>query len=123
MIIRDAIETDLPAIVEIYNATVPTRMVTAELEPVSVESRLPWFCEHAPNTYPLWVAEMDDQIAGWLSFKEFIPRSAYRGTSEVSVYVDEQISTRRHCATVARESNRALARSEVAHAGRLDLCP
>ena len=26
MIIRDAVEADLPAIVEIYNATVPTRM-------------------------------------------------------------------------------------------------
>ena len=39
MKIRDAIEADLPAIVEIYNATVPTRMATAELEPVSVESR------------------------------------------------------------------------------------
>ena len=94
MRIRDAVETDLPAIVEIYNATVPTRMVTAELEPVSVESRVPWFCEHAPNTYPLWVAEVDDQIAGWLSFKEFIPRSAYRGTSQVSVYVDERFRRR-----------------------------
>jgi len=90
MRIRDAIETDLPAIVEIYNATVPTRMVTAELEPVSVKSRVPWFREHAPNNYPLWVAEVDDQIAGWLSFKEFIPRSAYRGISEVSVYVGER---------------------------------
>jgi len=29
LIIRDAVEADLPAIVEIYNATVPTRMVTA----------------------------------------------------------------------------------------------
>ncbi|PYJ14549.1 MAG: N-acetyltransferase, partial [Verrucomicrobia bacterium] len=35
MIIRDAVEADLPAIVEIYNATVPTRMVTAELEPTT----------------------------------------------------------------------------------------
>jgi L-amino acid N-acyltransferase YncA len=94
MQIRDAIETDLPAIVDIYNATVPTRMVTAELEPVSVESRLAWFSEHAPDSYPLWVVETEGQIAGWLSFKEFIPRSAYRGTSEVSVYVDERFRRR-----------------------------
>ena len=91
MTIREAIEADLPAIVEIYNATVPTRMVTAELEPVSVKSRLPWFHEHGPDKYPLWVATVDDdKIAGWLSFKEFIPRSAYLGTSEVSVYVGEE---------------------------------
>jgi L-amino acid N-acyltransferase YncA len=40
---RDATLDDLPAIVAIYNSTVPSRQVTADLEPVSVESRLPWF--------------------------------------------------------------------------------
>jgi len=39
VIIRTALESDLPAIVEIYNSTVPSRMVTADTEPVSVESR------------------------------------------------------------------------------------
>ncbi len=87
---RDATEADLPVIVDIYNTTVPTRMVTAELEPVSAEKRIPWFHEHSRDRYPLWVAEMDNQIAGWFSFKEFIPRAAYRGTSEVSVYVAER---------------------------------
>jgi L-amino acid N-acyltransferase YncA len=37
--LRDADEADLPVIVEIYNSTVPTRMVTADTEPVSIESR------------------------------------------------------------------------------------
>lgn len=43
MTIRHATETDLPAIVAIYNAAIPSCMATADLEPVSVESRLPWF--------------------------------------------------------------------------------
>jgi phosphinothricin acetyltransferase len=90
MIIRDAVEADLPAIVEIYNAAVRSRISTAQLEPVSVEERVAWFRGHSPESRPLWVAEHDAQIAGWLSFKEFIPRSAYRGTSEVSVYVGDQ---------------------------------
>jgi phosphinothricin acetyltransferase len=34
--IRDAVEDDLSAIVEIYNSTVPSHMVTADPEPVSV---------------------------------------------------------------------------------------
>src|SRR5438067_13145153 len=89
MIIRDAVEADLPAIVEIYNATVPTRMVTAELEPTTVEARLPWFREHSPEQYPFWVAESEGRVIGWLDFKKFLPRSAYRGTAEISVYVDE----------------------------------
>jgi L-amino acid N-acyltransferase YncA/predicted O-methyltransferase YrrM len=94
MIIRDAIEADLPAIIEIYNATVPTRMVTAELEPTTVEARLPWFREHSPEQYPFWVAESGDRVIGWLDFKRFLPRCAYRGTAEISVYVDEKFRRR-----------------------------
>ncbi len=36
MSIRDATEADLPTIVAIYNAAIPSRMATADLEPVSV---------------------------------------------------------------------------------------
>jgi L-amino acid N-acyltransferase YncA/predicted O-methyltransferase YrrM len=93
-IIRDAVEADLPAIIEIYNATVPTRMVTAELEPTTVETRLSWFRDHSPDEYPFWVAESDGRVIGWLDFKKFLPRGAYRGTSEISVYVHENF--RRH---------------------------
>ena len=91
MKIRDAIEADLPGIIEIYNATVSTRIVTAELEPTTVEARLPWFREHSPDQHPFWVAENDCCVIGWLDFKKFLPRSAYRSTAEISVYVDENV--------------------------------
>ena len=94
LIIRDAVEVDLPAIIQIYNSTVPTRMVTAELEPTTVEARLPWFREHSPEQYPFWVAESDGRVIGWLDFKRFLPRCAYRGTAEISVYVDENFRGR-----------------------------
>ena len=90
MIIRDALEADLPAIVEIYNAAIRGRISSAQLEEVSVEQRLPWFREHAAESYPLWVAEIDGRIAGWLSFHPFIRRQAYRGTVEISIYVHEK---------------------------------
>ena len=88
--IRDALESDLPAIIDIYNATVPTRMVTAELEPTTVEARLPWFREHSPDRHPFWIAENACCVIGWLDFKKFLPRCAYRGTAEISVYVHEK---------------------------------
>src|SRR5881396_3147677 len=94
MIIRDALDADLPVIIDIYNATVPTRMVTAELEPTTVEARSPWFHEHSPDQYPFWVAESDSRIIGWLDFKKFLPRCAYRGTAEISVYVDVKFRRR-----------------------------
>jgi L-amino acid N-acyltransferase YncA len=80
---------DLSAIVEIYNATIPSRLVTADTEPVAVQSRIPWFETHVPETRPLWVAEADRRIAGWLSFSSFYGRPAYNKTAELSVYVHE----------------------------------
>jgi phosphinothricin acetyltransferase len=91
---RLATLADLPRIVEIYNSTVASRMVTADLEPVSVASRLHWFEEHRPDSRPLWVVERDGDVGAWLSFSSFYGRPAYDGTAEVSVYVDERV--RRH---------------------------
>ncbi|MEO6870880.1 MAG: N-acetyltransferase family protein [Chthoniobacterales bacterium] len=87
MNLRDAAESDLSAIVEIYNSAIATRMATAQSEPVTVAERLPWFHEHTAEAHPLWVLELDGQVAGWLSFSAFIPRCAYHVTSELSVYV------------------------------------
>ena len=84
---RDAVEADLPSIVTIYNTTIPGREVTADLEPVSVESRLGWFRAHIPEQRPLWVVENDEAMLGWLSFSDFYGRPAYRATVEVSIYL------------------------------------
>jgi phosphinothricin acetyltransferase len=87
-----AAPADLPAIVGIYNGTVPSRMVTADLEPVSVESRVRWFEEHASPRSPLLVAtdaSDTERVLGWISLQDFNPRCAYQGTVELSVYVDE----------------------------------
>jgi L-amino acid N-acyltransferase YncA len=92
--IRDATEADLLAIVEIHNAAIATGISTAQLEPVTAEGRREWFRAHSPVQYPIWVAELDGAIAGWLSFGEFLPRCAYRGTVEVSVYVNEKFRRR-----------------------------
>ncbi|OLP19057.1 N-acetyltransferase [Leptolyngbya sp. 'hensonii'] len=89
MEIRDAIEADLPAIVEIYNATIPGCMVTGDMEPVSVESRIAWFYQHEPAQRPLWVVEVDGTVAGWLGFQSFYGRPAYQVTAEISLYVAE----------------------------------
>jgi len=85
--IRDAAEADLPAIVAIYNEGVATRVATADTEPVTVEARRAWFHAHSPGRWPIWVAQADGKIAGWLSLQPFHERPAYRITGEVSVYV------------------------------------
>ncbi|BAY60863.1 putative phosphinothricin N-acetyltransferase [Calothrix brevissima NIES-22] len=87
MTIRHANEDDLPTIVAIYNAAIPSRMASADLEPVSVESRLNWFRGRSPSHRPLWVVEEDGIIAGWLSFQSFYGRPAYNKTAEISIYI------------------------------------
>src|SRR4051812_31754048 len=94
MIIRDATEGDLPAIIDIYNAAIATRTATAQLEQVTVESRRHWLTDHSADQYPFWVLQIDHEVAGWLTFKSFLPRSAYRGTAELSVYVHEKFRRR-----------------------------
>ena len=86
---RYANQQDLPAIVETYNSTIPSRLVTADLEPVTVDSRKDWFHSHSPEKRPLWIVSLDDQYAGWMSFKSFYGRPAYDGTVEMSIYLEE----------------------------------
>ena len=91
---RIARREDLPQIVAIYNATIPSRVVTADLEPVSVASRVRWFEEHSPDFRPLWVVEAEGHVAGWLSFSSFYGRPAYNKTAELSVYVHAALRKR-----------------------------
>ncbi|MDX5348348.1 MAG: N-acetyltransferase family protein [Hymenobacteraceae bacterium] len=87
--VRTATLNDLPAIVDIYNATIPGRMVTADTEPVTAESRMDWFYSHT-DMRPLLVATEGSEILGWLSFKSFYGRPAYSGTAEVAIYLRKQ---------------------------------
>ncbi|MGM9924759.1 MAG: GNAT family N-acetyltransferase [Bacillus sp. (in: firmicutes)] len=87
--VKNAEIKDLPVIVDIYNSTIASRMVTADTEPVSVESKEKWFYEHNASTRPLWIVEFGGEICGWISFQSFYGRPAYNSTAEVSIYLHE----------------------------------
>ncbi|MBT1699452.1 GNAT family N-acetyltransferase [Fulvivirgaceae bacterium PWU4] len=84
---RNASPDDLKDIVEIYNSTISSRMVTADTTPVSVESRVNWFKEHDAGSRPLWVVEEEARTIGWVSFQSFYGRPAYAATAEISIYL------------------------------------
>lgn len=89
MNIRHATLQDLPAVVAIYNSTIPGRMVTADLEPVTTENKRAWFNEHDRSRRPLWIVENDQQqVIAWMSFSDFSERAAYNITAEISIYID-----------------------------------
>ena len=110
--IRLATSADLPAIVAIYNATIPTRLSTADLEPVSVVSRRPWLARHDPNRRPIWVLEQAG-IAGWLSLEDYKTRAAYSITAEVSIYIDAGQRRKGHARTLLRHSIEQAPRLEL----------
>lgn len=113
IVVRDAQQADLPAIVAIYNEIIPGRMVTADLDLVTVESRIPWLQLHNPARHPIWVVEDKGEVIAWLSFDTFYPRPAYDGTAMLAIYV---MSTRRGSGL-----GRMLLARAIEHAPRLGL--
>jgi L-amino acid N-acyltransferase YncA len=86
--VRDATEADLPAIVDIYNQSIPGGWSTADTSPIAVTDRAEWFRKFSPGKRPLWVAEVDGQVVAWIGLTSFYAgRPAYDATAEVSLYV------------------------------------
>ncbi len=87
MNIRLAKLEDLEEIVEIYNQAILVGEKTADIEKVTVESRLKWFTEHKPEKYPLFVAESNNKVIGYATISEYRSRFALRYTGEISYYI------------------------------------
>ena len=88
LIIRLAEINDLPTIVDIYNQSIPSKQSTGDTQPLSVEDRRTWFEEHRPEIHPIFVADVDGQVAGWCSLSAYRPgRAALRFTAEISYYI------------------------------------
>jgi L-amino acid N-acyltransferase YncA len=107
--IRHAETSDLPAIVAIYNASIPGRLATADTEPVAVKEREEWFASFDRVARPLWVYDSDGEVLGWLGLRSFYGRPAYHRTVESAVYVAPE------------HQREGIARRLLAHA--LDECP
>jgi phosphinothricin acetyltransferase len=86
-LIRHGGPGDLPAVVAIYNASIPGRLATADTEAVTVADREEWFSAFDSATRPLWVYESDGKVVGWLGLRSFYGRPAYHRTVESAVYV------------------------------------
>lgn len=88
IIIRDAVEKDLPEILLIYNEAVAKTVATFDTEPRTLEKQRAWFNDHGPS-HPVIVAEQDGKVIGWASLSRWSDRAAYDGTVELSFYVLE----------------------------------
>jgi len=84
--VRPAVAADLAAITAIYNEAILTTTATFDTETKTVDDRREWFAAHG-GRFPVIVAEVGGEVAGWASLSRWSDRSAYDDTAETSVYV------------------------------------
>jgi len=87
--IRFAEKDDLSALVEIYNQAIRSKTSTGDMTEFTVEERVDWFNKFDPNTYPIYVAELNNKVVGYGTISPYRPgRKALDKTAEISFYVD-----------------------------------
>jgi L-amino acid N-acyltransferase YncA len=87
MEIRDAVESDLPALLAIYNDVIATSTAVYTYSPVTLDDRTQWWRARIGQGYPVLVAVNDSGIQGFSTFGDFRPWPGYRFTVEHSVHV------------------------------------
>lgn len=85
--IRQAVEADLPQILDIYNEVILHTTAVYDYEPHTLEMRKQWFTVKKEQGLPVFVAEEADRVLGLSSFGPFRAWAAYQYSVENSVYV------------------------------------
>lgn len=90
MIVRKVKIECAAQIAEIYNFYVENTHHSFEVEPVSFEEMRQRVADFSA-TYPYLVAEENEEILGYAYASCYKPRSAYRKSAEVSVYIKNDL--------------------------------
>lgn len=87
ILIRDAVEADLPGILDIYNdAVANTTAIWNETE-ADLANRETWFAARRERGFPILVAVRGDAVVGYASYGDWRAFEGFRHTVEHSVYV------------------------------------
>ncbi len=85
---RPAVESDVQAIADIYNASVMAGGATADLTPRTFDQRRAWVESHTPP-YGVFVVESEDgSIIGFGALSVFYDRAGYDGVTDLAYYID-----------------------------------
>ena len=92
MIIRDAIDDDMPAVRDLYNALIPTTTGAWTEQLQTLRQRRAWFRRQRANGFPVLVAEEDGEVIGFTAYGSFRGSGkwpGYRFTVEHTIHVRE----------------------------------
>jgi phosphinothricin acetyltransferase len=88
VVVRRGKESDLSALLTIYNHYIRTTPFTFDLSPVMLEERRSWMAQfQQTGPYQLFVAENVDGLLGYACSGPFRPKAAYASSVETSVYL------------------------------------
>ena len=88
IVIRRAVQDDLPTLLAIYNHYVVHTAVTFDLEPRTLAQRQEWLDTFADaGRHQCFVAARDGAAIGWACSGKFRPKAAYDPSVETSVYL------------------------------------
>ena len=115
MLIRYAERKDLRELLDIYNYEVLNGVATFAIRPRTMEEWEQWYQSHNTGRYPLMVAELDGEIAGYASLSRYREREAFDPTVELSVYVSLRHRRKGAAAALMREVIDRAAKDENTH--------
>jgi phosphinothricin acetyltransferase len=91
IVIRQAIEADVPEMNSIYNEYVVGSHVSFETEAWSDKERLEWFRGRVAGGYPILVACDGNRVIGTSWSGPYRPKKAYRSSVETTVVLTEGV--------------------------------
>ncbi|WP_280505012.1 GNAT family N-acetyltransferase [Nocardia farcinica] len=94
IVIRDATEDDLPAILALHNENIAHSTALWDVELADLADRTAWFRDRRAAGMPVLVAEVDGEFAGYAHYGQFRPKVGYRYSVENSVYIAERFHRR-----------------------------
>jgi len=89
MLLRDAVGSDLDALLTIHNAAIRSSTAIWTDDEVPRSEREEWFEGQAAAGNPVLVADDDGTVAGYATYAQWRAKFGYRHTVEDSVYVAE----------------------------------
>ena len=87
LVIREALEQDVPGILAIYNDVIAASTAVYREDPASLDDRLQWFNARREQAYPILVAAGDSGILGFASYGDFRSWPGYRFSVEHTVHI------------------------------------
>jgi phosphinothricin acetyltransferase len=85
--IRDAVATDMVAILPIYNDAVINTTAVYDYTARTIEGQQKWYAAKLEQNLPVLVATDEGEVVGFSSYGPFRPWPAYLYTVENSIYV------------------------------------